>query len=253
MLLCDAHLHASDCKFLPENDINKTYAGVSCAHSTEEWNVQAKLTAEHKFFFNAFGIHPQLPDMRNLTMLETLLQSKKIVAVGETGFDFFTESFRADRLRQEEAWSSSLELAFEYSVPIIIHNRKALDLMFAYSDRLRKLPSVIFHSFAFSSREAESLLRHGINAFFSFGKPILNNNKKSIDCIENLPLNRILMETDAPYQTLKGESATSPSEIELVYNKAIELRKVDRNLFEQAVSENFCSAYNISRESLTAS
>ena len=248
MIFCDSHFHAADCKLLPDNEINKCYAGVSCAHSTDEWDVQTKLTNGRQNFFNAFGLHPQLPRIDNYRLLEQLLQEKKIIAIGETGFDFYTEAFKSNRKTQEDAWNLCLELAKKYNVPMVIHNRKALDVMFTYSKQLSRISSVIFHSFAFSSREANSLLHHGLNAYFSFGKPILNNNKKSIDCVQNLPLNRILFETDAPFQTLKGESATHPCEIELVYKKAMELRSVDYVNSEEfcwTVADTFCTAFNV--------
>ncbi|MCR5764118.1 MAG: TatD family hydrolase [Treponema sp.] len=246
MLFCDSHFHASDCKLLPDNEKDKVFAGVSCAHSLQEWNEQSCLTNGRKGFFNAFGIHPQLPDVQNCRLLESLLQEKKIVAIGETGFDFFTEKFKSNKKSQEESWNICLELAGKYNVPLIIHNRKALDIMFIYAKQMSLLPAVIFHSFAFSSREAESLLRHGINAYFSFGKPLLNNNKKSIDCIRNLSIDRILLETDAPFQTLKGETSTHPSEIERVYKKAIEIRNIDSYEFCQKLEKNFCTAFNVS-------
>lgn len=253
MLFCDAHFHAADCKFLPENTENKTFSGICSAHSQEEFDIQLKLTNSRKGFYNSFGIHPQNPDEENYCLLEKLLMDNKILAIGETGFDFYTAEFKANRSNQEKAWNVCLELAIKYNVPIIIHNRKALDIMFMYTKQLKQISSVIFHSFAFSSIEAKALLKHGINAYFSFGKPLLNNNKKSIDCVQNLPLDRILMETDAPFQTLKGELATSPVEIERVYNKAVEIRRIDMDDFEENIAKNFCNAYNIKRESLTAS
>ena len=243
MVFCDAHFHAADCKFLPDNEKDNHYAGVSCAHSLSEWNIQTKLINGRKNFFSAFGIHPQLPRIENYQLLEQLLQENKIVAIGETGFDFYTDSFKSNRKMQEEAWNVCLELAEKYNVPLVVHNRKALDLMFVYAKQLSKVTAVIFHSFAFTSREAGALLRHGINGFFSFGKPLLNNNKKSIDCVQKLPLNRILLETDAPFQTLKGESATNPSEIERVYNRASDIRNCSIEEICQTIAETFCSAF----------
>ncbi|MBR1913117.1 MAG: TatD family hydrolase [Treponema sp.] len=245
MLFCDAHFHAADCKLLPDNEKDKVYAAVSCAHSPEEWTVQTELTGGRKDFFSAFGIHPQQPSMENYRLLEQLLQAKRIVAIGETGFDFYTEAFKSNRSAQEESWNACLELAKVYGVPLVVHNRKALDCMFGYAKQLSKIPAVIFHSFAFTSREALSLLRHGMNAYFSFGKPLLNNNKKSIDCIRNLPMDRILLETDAPFQTLKGESATHPSEIERVYIAAMSFRNSNADEFCQTVAKTFCSAFNV--------
>ena len=65
--------------------------------------------------------------------------------------------------------------------------------------------------------EAQSLLRHGINGYFSFGKQLMNNNKKAIACAKELPDEVLLTETDAPFQTLKGEVHTTLKDIQRVY------------------------------------
>ena len=119
----------------------------------------------------------------NSEFLENLLKNKKIKLIGETGFDFFTEDFKAKKKEQNEAFHLSLELAASYNVPIVIHNRKGLDEMLKNTKELSKVPLVLFHSFAFSSREALSILNHNVNAVFSFSKQILNGNKKSLSCV----------------------------------------------------------------------
>ena len=110
-------------------------------------------------------------------------------------------------------------------------------------EELKKIPSVIFHSFPGTFREADSLKKHGINAFFSFGKPILNGKKSAIECVEKLPLQNLLFETDAPYQTLKGEKETLPGDIKKVYQRACELRKISLEEMTESILENFMRAY----------
>ena len=67
--------------------------------------------------------------------------------------------------------------------------------------------------------EAASLLNHNINAYFSFGKQLLNGNKKAIACLRELPSERLLAETDAPFQFLKGEKYTAPEDIKRIYEE----------------------------------
>ena len=80
--------------------------------------------------------------------------------------------------------------------------------------------------------EAQTLLNHGINAYFSFGKQVFNGNKKVIACVKELPFERILSETDAPFQFLKNQQRTYVSEIKDIYKAAFSLRK-DCESFEQ--------------------
>ncbi|WP_298533923.1 TatD family hydrolase [uncultured Treponema sp.] len=201
--------------------------------------------------YASYGIHPQIVTpsyLKNdfpteLSYLESLLDEKKLIAIGECGFDFFTPEFKAAATEQEIVFKEQLRLAQKYGVPLLFHLRKSIEKIFSYSGELKKLPSVIFHSFPGTFREAESLKKHGINAFFSFGKPILNGKKSAIECVEKLPLQNLLFETDAPYQTLKGEKETLPGDIKKVYQRACELRKISLEEMTESILENFMRAY----------
>jgi TatD DNase family protein len=102
--------------------------------------------------------------------------------------------------------------------------------IFESIEKLKKIKAVIFHSFSGSVTEANSLRKKGVNAFFSFGKPILNGNKNAMDCVKNLPLEWLLLETDSPYQTLKGEVFTPPTDILKVYEQFVKLRKDENEI-----------------------
>lgn len=71
--------------------------------------------------------------------------------------------------------------------------------------------------------EAQSLLDRGINGYFSFGKQLLNGNKKASACVCELPSERVLAETDAPFQFLKGEQYTDLKDIIKVNDEIIKL------------------------------
>ena len=208
--------------------------------------------AGHNAFFS-YGFHPQIVTpsyLKNdfpteLSYLENLLSEKKIVAVGECGFDFFTPEFKSTASEQEIVFNEQLKLAQKYGVPLVLHLRKSIEKIFTYSRELKKLPSVIFHSFPGTLREAESLKKHGINAFFSFGKPILNGKKSAIDCVQNLPIQTLLFETDAPYQTLKDEKETLPSDLKKVYQRACILRKTNLEELSDSIFETFKQAYSL--------
>ena len=175
--------------------------------------------------------------------MENLIIDKKIIAIGECGFDFFTPEFRSTAAEQETVFNEQLFLAQKYNLPLVLHLRKSIEKIFTYSRQLKKIPAVVFHSFPGTFREAQSLTNHGINAFFSFGKPILNGKKASIDCVQNLPFQNLLFETDAPYQTLKGETETFPTDIKKVYRKACELRKINLEELSETVFKNFQIAF----------
>ena len=242
----DAHFH-----LIPSSDVCGKdvvldfYKGnnlaITCAHSPEEFIKQDNFIKENgleKNILQSFGIHPQMPVVSYADFLEQLLKDKKIKFIGECGYDLFTPEFKSQEMMQKEAFNACLELAAKYHVPLIVHNRKALDLMFKSKGELKNVPLVLFHSFAFSAREAFSILNHNVNGYFSFSKQILNGNKKSISCIKELPLDRLFLETDAPYQTLKGERYTLPSEIEKVYRAAAEIKQISLETLCNETMEN---------------
>lgn len=282
MTYCDAHIHLSKSK-TPTFSQTNDYFCVSSCHTKEDIEFLgasrlcgsgvlrtlslscsipfpnahssplcgSNFGASYPCAFASFGIHPQIVNnsylktefQNDLAFLESLLVSKKIVAIGECGFDFFTSEFKSTAKEQEIVFQPQLELAQTYAVPLILHLRKSIEKIFSYSRELKKLPAVIFHSFPGTLREAESLKNHGINAFFSFGKPLLNGKKSAIDCTKNLPPENLLLETDSPYQTLKGESETFPEEIKRVYEKAAELRGTTVEALSEIILKNFKNAY----------
>lgn len=204
---------------------SEPYLAITCALSKEEFLLQEKIISSIPknsglHYLKSFGIHPQKPDFLQKDFLLELLRENKIDAIGECGFDFYTEEFRSQRQQQEEVWKFQLEAATRYQKPLIIHGRKCTELFFRDIKALKKLPGVIFHSWAGTVTEAKSLLQRGVNAWFSFGKPLLNGKKSAVECVKNLPENRLVFETDAPYQTLKNEEITLPEDILKVYKQA---------------------------------
>ena len=226
-IFVDAHFHYSQCnksKIPPEN-----WKGCSCALDENEFELQQN----KQNIFTSFGIHPfecieiaknKSLFERKISFLQNKLTENKIHAIGEIGFDFFTDEYKKFSKLQEEMFLQQIELAQIYKMPIVIHARKLDEKLFEFSNRLKKIPAVLFHSFMGTSNKAQSLIGRGINAYFSFGKQIMNNNKKTIDCVKNLPIQNLLLETDAPYQKLKNQTETFPSEIIDVYKAAFSLR-----------------------------
>lgn len=265
MLFCDAHIHlydlikaTSDKDLFEVNDVDSYY--VCCSvHTDVEYNLvksfshKGSVPSERLSTANegsvpikqiiSFGILPQNPVTEQLVTLENLLKNNEINAVGECGFDFFTEEYKANKENQRKVFEKQAELAAEYGKPIIIHNRKALEMMFEYRSLLSQIPTVIFHSFAFGPNEAESIMKKGINAYFSFGKQLLNGNKKSIECVKNLPEEKLLFETDAPFQTLKNELYTKLSDIKSVYKEAAEIKNICMSDLCEKIKNNFIDAY----------
>jgi TatD DNase family protein len=253
VIFSDSHIHAAqvgDWKPV-EGGRGETGGGVirnpvcAAAHSVAEYDASQKIACRfgNADVFLSFGIHPQEPRAENVPFLERLLEENGIDAIGETGFDLFADEYRSALDAQKNVWYAQLDLAARYGKPLVVHCRKSLDLIFKDSALLAKIPVCVFHSFAGSPLEARSLLKRGVNAYFSFGKPLLNNNKRAIACAKELALERLLAETDAPYQRLAGETRTEPRDIIRVHNAFAEIRGIPVERAAEKIAENFFSVF----------
>lgn len=248
IIYCDAHCHLVDCKKQNCLDSFENLCLCNCVLSKDEY--QSFITdPELNSDFYSIGIHPQFvsPDKsleieEMLNFMDALLSEKSncVSAIGEIGFDFFTPEAKENSELQEKIFIQQMNLAIKYNKPVVIHCRKANHKLFEHSKLLKNVPAVLFHSFIGTFADAESLLNHGINGFFSFGKQIMNNNKKAIDCVKNLPMENLLLETDAPFQFLKGESFTKNSDIKKIYQTAYNIRSENPD-FADYTFYDFCN------------
>jgi len=269
----DAHAHPLDLiKLFPEAETERRANGVACAASS--WN-GAEFLAQERMSISAkaeaappmvrcFGVHPQLvlqdphsvgPSLENL---HALVGQKRIAVIGEIGFDLFDAAYRATEGDQENLFRAEINLAIEYSLPVVLHIRKAMHKVFAYSRELARLPAVVLHSYSGTLREAVDLRSRGIPAYFSFGTPILLNHKRAMEAVGHLPAETLLVETDAPYQTLKGSRFpdarpfSSWTDVALILQEATRLRrlagtsKAGYGELEKCCDGNFRSAFGLS-------
>jgi TatD DNase family protein len=205
-----------------------------------------------------FGVHPQLPAAKaangglftetdlndSLETLRGLAAAGRIAAVGECGFDLYNAAFKETEKTQDALFAAHLEIAINYGLPVVLHVRRAMHKIFAAVKKLSKCKAVIFHSWPGALEEALSLLRRSINAYFSFGNAIMLNHKQQVQCCSLLPVDRLLTETDAPFQPRRGEKYSAWADLPLVLKTAASLRSeagngIDVNELEARIEMNF--------------
>lgn len=255
-MLTDAHIHLVDLAdrdpSFPERSSGLAWAGCAASHDAAEFArseaLRARLAAQGLATIASFGIHPQAPAMRDADFLARLAEEGRIAAIGEAGFDFFGD--RPERVRnpaneraQRDAFEFQLDLALRLGLPLLLHLRKAMDLAFEYAPRLKRLPAAIFHSYSGTSREAESLISRGVPAFFSFGATILNGHKRAIEACATLAGDRLLTETDAPWQPPRGAAFCTIGDIARIVAGMAAARGEAATAIEESVSANFSRAY----------
>jgi len=236
-IICDAHNHFSQCQ-----DKSFPVEKYFCCQSfkTQEEFESGSFSSN---VINCFGIHPWDADVNKVPYVEKLLKDKKINCVGEIGIDFAKEEYKINADKQIECFEKQIDIAIKYNVPVVLHVLKGIDVIHKFSGKLKKLPSVIFHSYTGNLSEAEHILNKGINAYFSFGKSLIAGRNSVIDCVSGIELNRILIETDAPFQKLPGEEYTKLEDILNVYEKISRMRNIEINDLCETVYTNFKRAF----------
>jgi TatD DNase family protein len=161
----------------------------------------------------AIGIHPnytQDATLDDVPVIRQLQQDPGVVAVGEMGLDYFHHF--ADRKHQAALFDAQLSLAAELGRPVVIHSRDAIADTLAM---MAKYPSVrgVFHCFTGTAAEAESIL--SASHLISFTGPVTYKKNDTLrDVVKLVPLNRMMVETDAPYlspEPLRKQKINEPS------------------------------------------
>jgi TatD DNase family protein len=201
-----------------------------------------------------FAVHPQLPAgasagvvRASLDALYELAEAGRLDAVGETGFDLYNEGFRNTEKIQDELFAAHLELAIAKGLPLVLHMRRAMHKVFAHTKALKKARALIFHSWPGTPVEGISLLKRGVNAYFSIGTPVMLNHKEVMRSAATFPADRLLLETDAPYQPPRGQPFSRWTDLSLILRALSRLRKEPERELECQIDANFHRAFADSR------
>ena len=206
----DTHIHLQDYKLNLVQDIVNEAAKISvkrmfCVCSVEEDWKQVEYIAEQypQIVVPAFGIHPWYVDKITLGWQKRLRQcfmKWPQALVGECGLDGLKENMP----QQKEVFASQIALAKEISRPVIVHAVKAVSLLQEFLPFMPK--QFIIHSFNGKIQHLPPILKAG--GYVSFSASILRNPQAK-EIVNFIPENRLLIETDGPYQSIsKGEEQT---------------------------------------------
>ena len=199
--------------------------------------------------YGTFGIHPHETEgsfsVDKDFIIKNVRQNDKIIGIGETGLDFFYN--HSNKRRQIDSFKAHIEASIELNKPIIIHSRNAeaetYDILKSYqSDNLK----ILMHCFTGSTSFANDLLE--LNAFFSASGIITFKNSTDLqNTFKNLPLDRLLIETDSPFLApipMRGKK-NEPSFIKYTLDKLSTLKKVTVEKMSKTTTDNFNKLFNL--------
>lgn len=249
----DTHAHYADEAFdidreklleeLPGHGISLVMLASSGMDDTKE---NSKLSQQYGYIYAAAGIHPEnadnVPENYLDIISDTVRQNQKIKAIGEIGLDYHYEGY--DRERQIVLFTEQLELARELDLPVIIHSRDACgDTM----DILRKYrPRGVVHCFSGSAETAAEAVRLGMYIGFT-GVLTFKNAKKALRALDEIPIERLLLETDCPYMApvpFRGKRCDS-SMIPYTAQKAAEIKNIGTQELINIACENGKKLFDI--------
>ncbi|AIQ21422.1 MULTISPECIES: TatD family hydrolase [Paenibacillus] len=234
MFLFDTHTHLDAPQFDEDREeviARAVEAGVSkminIGFNRETIPSTMKLAESYDYIYAAVGWHPQdAIDMKegDLDWIASLCSHKKVVAIGEIGLDYYWDTSPKDV--QHEVFRKQIGLARELNMPICIHDRDAHeDVVRILREEKANEVGGVMHSFSGSWETAKMCLNLGFH--LSFGGPItFKNARVPKEVLAQTPLDRLLIETDAPYLTphpFRGKRNES-AHVKLVAEAAAEIK-----------------------------
>ncbi len=252
-MLFDTHAHYDDEAFDDDRDevlLSMREGGVGYivdpACTVETIKKAGDIARRFDFVWYAAGIHPEnvAQEPENcLDFVAAALSDEKCVAVGEIGLDYHYG--RESEARQKELFDAQLSIAAQRDMPALIHIRDAMgDAM----DILRAHRGVrgVLHCFPGSWETAREVLDMGLYVSFT-GVLTFKNAKKAVEVVRNMPMDRLMLETDSPYMAPEPFRGKRCSSLYLPYicRKAAEIRGISEAEAEERTTANALEFYRI--------
>lgn len=211
------------------------------------WPKLQALCESHSGLYPAYGLHPcflaQHDEHDHIAQLETWLAAHRAFAVGECGLDFFDATL--DRDRQLHLLRAQLHIAHRFDLPLVLHARRAFEAVIVELRRFGKPLRGVVHSFSGSAEQARQLGELGF--LVGIGGPVTYPRAQRLRrVVAALPINSLLLETDAPDQagTSHKGGRNEPAFLVEVLQCVAELRGEDPRDLARATTANARRLFN---------
>lgn len=237
MKFFDTHIHLSDFSCRTEDilaeasscGVNKM---INISAKPEDWQTVINLSEKYpENIIPAIGIHPWHVEKNaeNLQKMEFFLQKNKKIIIGECGIDRLKPDFEV----QTELFVAQAEMAKKHGRPLIIHNVKAYDW---FQNNWHKLPEkFVFHSYNGKKEFLKQILNHG--GYVGFNASVFKS-REAENIIKYVPADRILLETDAPYQGFEKGKENTPETLLNIFAKIVQIRGANREELSAQIYQN---------------
>lgn len=254
-MLFDTHVHLNDKKYMDDlvevidrakNEGVKYMLVVGYDQVSNQRAIE--LAEKYEFIYAAVGWHPV--DAIYLTdelfdQLKEQLNHSKVVAVGECGLDYHWDTSPVDI--QKEVFVKQIQLAKEINKPLIIHTRDSIqDTYDILKENRVDVIGGVMHCYSGSIEMARSFIN--LNFKISLGGPVtFTNGRRAQEVATHIPLEDLLIETDAPYLTPHPYRGTrnEPAYVSMVAKKIAELKNISYEKVAKQTTFNACQLFNI--------
>lgn len=250
MILIDSHCHLnllkgnlSEILYRAKNN-NVHYINTICT-SIEEFHEILDIAIKYKNIFVSCGVHPnKINTAITSDIIANYCIHPKVIGIGETGLDYH---YVFDRYKQINSFIQHIKVSQNIGLPIIIHTRDAeKDTLEILNTEMRNLKfKGLIHSFTGSKYFAQKVLDLDIYISIS-GIITFKNASNLVDVVKYIPLNRLLVETDAPYLSpvpMRGQQ-NEPSFVKYVVKQISEIKKINIEKVSEDVYNNFITLFS---------
>jgi TatD DNase family protein len=254
-MIIDTHAHVTDLKFDGDRDavVQRAFdfgvekiIEISC--EVGYWDKALEFSKKDNIFAS-FGIHPVDAcgaTFEDYNKLQTLIQNKKCVAVGEFGLDYHYDSSRQNINIQKESLLKQLDIATKFNKPIVIHCRDAYEDMIVFLKEYKKVPKGVIHCFCGSSSQAKIFVEMGF--LLGIDGPVTYKKSESLkQVVLNTDIDKLLIETDCPYlppQKYRGQR-NEPSYIVETLKEIATIKNISVSEVSKMTTSNAVKLFNI--------
>lgn len=252
-MLVDTHCHLDVAEFDADREAVVARARAAGVHAQvvpaidhAGWPGLKAACAAHAGLHSAYGLHPMFLAMHqpaHLQALETWIERERPVAVGECGLDFYVEGL--DRDAQARYFDAQLAIARAHALPVVVHARRAVEAVIA---AFRRHPGTrgVVHSYGGSPEQARQLWDLGIH--LGIGGPVTYPRANTVRRVAaTIPIEQLLLETDAPDQPLSTHRGqrNEPARLVDVCAAIADLREMDAAELAAATTRNAVALFGL--------
>ena len=250
-MFIDTHCHISKEDYESTKDVierskkENVKKLIICGCDKKSINESIEIAKEYDNIYLELGYHPSEVDTTtddDLKELEKIaLNNKKVVAIGEIGLDYHW--VKDNKEKQKELFKKQIELAKRVNLPIVIHSRDAFQDTYDILKETNHYGDI--HCFSGNLENAKMYINLGY--YLGIGGVLTFKNTNLKETIKEIPLDRILLETDSPYLAPtphRGEQ-NEPSYIPLIANEMSQILKKDIKEIEKITTENANNLFNL--------